>query len=249
MNVIIPSAPKDYTKLPYVIKNIAANVCPKVENIYIFTPTKLDLKINDLNIINILENDVIKYDKYRIKYRPTWQYAMYLKLFQDVTEGNEYLVMDSDHILIKNFNLYDKDNKPYFFLTADQNAQEYFNFSKSVFNIGREYNFSFISEIMLINKNVVENMLTSINCNRDNFFYKFENYISRQCHLAEYELYGNYVYKNFPDMYSFKNINQKRISYRWHPYETDELESLISQFYSQNYENIDSIRIDTYDPP
>ena len=41
----------------------------------------------------------------------------FLKLFQDVSDGDEYLVIDSDHFLIKNINLYDEQKKPYFFLT------------------------------------------------------------------------------------------------------------------------------------
>ena len=51
------------------------------------------------------------------------------------------------------------------------------------------------------NKNIIDNMLASINCDRNNFFYKFEQNITRDCHLSEYELYGNYVYKNFTDFY------------------------------------------------
>lgn len=249
MNAVIAAAPKDYSKLLQTITHLEKNVYPKIDKVYLLTPTKIDIKVNNIEIFNILETEVVKYDKYRLKYRPTWQYAMFLKLFQNVSETDQYLVLDSDHILVNRFDLFTNENKPYFFLTNDQNAVEYFNFNEKVFSLQRVYNHSFISEIMIIDKNIVDNMLSGIGCNRNNFFYEFEKYISRYCHLAEYELYGNYVYKHHPNLYSFKKINQTRLSYKWSAYEEKEVENLMNQFYNTDHSNIDSVRIDTYDPP
>lgn len=247
MDCIIVAAPKDYSKLKYCLEHIEKNVFPKINKVYLLTPTKYDLKLTNLEVINLLETEVINYDKNRLKYRPNWQYAQFLKLFQDVSDGDEYLVIDSDHFLIKNINLYDEQKKPYFFLTKNQNAKQYFNFSKNVFLTDRVFNHSFISEIMIFNKNIIDNMLYSIGRDRKTIYEIFEKNINENSHISEYELYGNYVIKNHPNLYSIRKINQQRIAYRWHSYEEEEISNLLESFYKTKNQSVDSVRIDTYD--
>lgn len=250
MQAVIVSAPKDYTKLPFCVEHLAANVFPKIQKIFVVTPTRINLKSKNLEIVNFLDNEVVDYDRSRIQYRPNWQFSQYLKLFQNVTEEEQYLVVDADHMLVSNFNIYNEEKKPYFFLTNDQNAREYFNFSEKVFNVKRTYNHSFISEIMLFDKHIVENMIMGVGHNRNSIYDFMSSNTDRNCHLSEYELYGNYVEINYPDKYLKKKINQFRISYRWHPYQEHEIKQLIDNFYKySSNSNIDSIRIDTYDPP
>jgi len=250
MQVVIVSAPKDYTKIPFCIEHLQKMVFPKINKVFLITPTKFDIKINNIEIINLLDNQVINYDRTKINYRPNWQFSQYLKLFQNVTDKEQYLVVDADHFLVSKFDIYNKENKPYFFLTNDQNAKEYFNFSEKIFNIKKVYNHSFISEIMLFDKNIIDNMLSSVNYNRDNIYDYMSSRTTRDCHLSEYELYGNYVEAHYPETYVKKKINQFRISYRWQPYEPHEILDLINNFYKySSNNNIDSIRIDTYDQP
>lgn len=248
MEAVIVSAPKDYTKLSFCIDHLNKNVFPKITKIFIITPTKIDLKSKDIDIVNYLDNEVISFDRNKIKYRPNWQFSQYLKLFQNITKDDKYLVVDADHFLVSKFNIYNEKKQPYFFLTNDQNAKEYFNFSNKIFNVGRSYNHSFISEIMLFDKNIIDNMISSTNFNRKNIYDFMAINTDSNCHLSEYELYGNYVEINYPNFYEKKYIKQFRVSYRWDSYKQEELQQLIDNFYKYSSNNaIDSIRIDTYD--
>lgn len=222
--VVIPAAPKDYVKLNYLLSSLeylnpqpkyVRIVCPH-SKVYptvpqLSWPRSLCGAIHDE--VSVLPGlDPLAAHNFR---RPPWIYQQFIKLFQDITDTDNYLVVDADLIVNRPLDLL-VDGKPKFFMGVDQNHQPYFNMSQETFGFGREYPHSFISEIMMFNKGVCRRILAE-------FFlkYQLENSLVRMTYEeavellylfvakkaceqwipADYEIYGNFVEKYFKNSY------------------------------------------------
>lgn len=159
-SVIIPLASKDYNKLPYVLNSLKNHLIPQpTKYIVIYEQSELDIQQYILpNTIYIEEKQILNFKKETQHFRrPGWIYQQFLKLFNFLDDL--YLIVDSDLIVNRTLNIFHEDNKPFFFLGIDQYFYPYFNYSIEVFGIKKNYNYSFISEIMLMKKSVCIELL------------------------------------------------------------------------------------------
>ena len=142
-----------------------------------------------------LETSVLQVDKTRIRNkRPNWIYQMLLKIFQNVTANDNFLIIESDCLILKKIDFFDGD-KTTFFLCRDQSHAPYFKFN-NLLGFGREYNHSFISEFMMYNKQIVKDLLLKANCKDvDEFLELIYKHVGDYCYPADYELYGNFCIK------------------------------------------------------
>jgi len=152
------------------------------------------------------ETDVLVVDKDRINYRPNWIYQMLLKMFQNVTLNDNFLVIEADCIILNKLNFFNED-RTIIYLARDQNHEQYFNFNR-LFGFEREYNHSFISEFIMYDKKIINDMLSKFNCNSVNDFLEIVyNNTNSNCYLADYEFYGNFLYKYYKEKIEFRNLS------------------------------------------
>jgi hypothetical protein len=131
---------------------------------------------------------------------------MLLKIFQDVTLNDNFLVIESDCLILKEINFFEED-KTTLYLCRDQYHTPYFNFN-NLLGFGREYNHSFISEFMMYNKQIVKDLLNKSNC-KDvyDFLEIVYNNVNGDCYPADYELYGNFCIKYHRDKVDVKHLS------------------------------------------
>jgi len=142
-DIVIVSHEKDFNNIKFIVEYAEKNLV--FDSIHLILSERKEYE--DLELIKTLttkpihhhnETDVLTVDKGRIKYRPNWIYQMLLKMFQNVTENDNFLVIESDCIILNDINFFDGD-KTIFHLCRDQNHEPYFNFSNKILGVGREY--------------------------------------------------------------------------------------------------------------
>jgi len=210
-DVLILSAEKDFNKVKFVYESLIINI-KNIGNVYCVTNKKIDDKLKIDGIKYYFDDDVLDFDfskfKGNVLKRKGWYVQQYIKLFQNVT-SDKFLVVDSDIIFNKEIDIIE-NGKPNFFFGRDQYNDAYFTFMKKMLNLDRVYDHSFINEIMFFDRNNIKHMLEYLEIDSYGFFDKSVEILNDMNHdagISEYELYGNYVTKYFPNSYNYKNIN------------------------------------------
>jgi hypothetical protein len=205
-DILIITGVGDYNKIPFLLDSIRDNI-KGYNNIHIISQdSNLVLRDVDKDVIKHTDEetvDEIGLDMNIIKYRPNWIKQQIFKLKQPYTLDN-YLVLDADVYINKEVQLFDENNTPYLFITHNQYHKPYFNFMKDAYGIKKEYNHSFISEIMMFNRDVINEISTKSDLIETLHKYIFNLSNDRRLNyydLSEFELYGNYLIsknKNHP---------------------------------------------------
>jgi len=204
-DAVIPAAPKDYSKLPYVVDHLRRHV--QVDTIHLITPSATGYEWD--GVVEHRDRAVLPYDRDELPYRPNWIYQQLLKLFQDVTEHDWYLVVDADTIVARDLPLWNEAGQPILYLGRDQYHGAYFHFNKEMLGFGKVYNHSFLSECTFYSKALVREMLEYMGLDRDGFWERLKEIVHIGCCPAESELYGSYVYHEYPDLYEFRTIKYR----------------------------------------
>lgn len=230
-DIVIVSHEKDFNKLKFVIGGINRNL--NFDYIHLILSDREPFTEKDIiyditpNVLYHKETDILTIDKSRLKYRPNWIYQMMLKFFQNVTKNDNYLVVEADCIINMKFEFFIGD-KTIFYLGEDQNNKPYFDFNQKILNIGREYDHSFISEFMMYDKTKIKDLLNKAECEDSNdFIEKLILNIDESCYPADYELYGNFLYKYYKDKMLFKKLKYN-VNYGWDKYSDDKIVNIIS---------------------
>lgn len=275
--IVIPAASKDFNKLPYLLSSLHY-LSPKFKKVSIVCDN-LDLleeQIKDVDVdfdvVAYHEKEVLDLDPLAAKLfrRPQWIYQQFLKLFQNITSTDYYLIIDSDLIFNKPLRLLSDGNRPKFFLGNDQHHVPYFKYSQDMFGFGREYPYSFISEIMLMKKSINHALLADFHFHQQAtqddpnlVFHHKDRYLTLNFPLtgkeheesikelyeltcqgatdnwipADYELYGNFVHKTFPEKYVMENIRTSmRGRYINQPWTNQDLEAYIEEMKGTDYD-------------
>jgi hypothetical protein len=228
-DLVIPAAPKDYNKVKFCVTSAAQWLEPQPENIFVISPAPTHvMSCGGQDVQWLRESEVLDLDPRACTgfNRSEWIYAQFIKMFQKATPHNNYLVVDSDLVFNRLFEVFSPENKPQFFLGIDQNHTPYFRFSQQYLGFGREYPHSFISEIMLFNKEISQE-IADINGGVEEFYRLCARVAYQDCIPADYEIYGNYVYKNYPDLYEIVNIKTK-LNGQYGPWGDDQIVALIT---------------------
>lgn len=242
-DIFIPIHSKDFKKIDFLISSIERNISG-YDKIFIVSNETLIKDFSNKNIILLNEKEVLNVDLSRITHRNTWIYQQMLKLLQNKTK-DWYLTIDSDCFINKKIDVISEDGRPNFIINQiPDHGKSYFKYSKKYFDLDKVFEFSFISELMLFNRKIILEMFKKINLNSTqdiiNFFY---NTTTEDEHLSEFELYGNYVMKNYPNMYQIKRIFSKKTGL--HDFEDDYNIEKINNLISNNV-NYDIIQYHTW---
>jgi hypothetical protein len=236
-DIVIVSHEKDFGVIKHIVNYADKNL--KFDSIHLILSerepfTELDILKSHTNkpIFIHNETDVLSVDKSRIKFRPNWIYQMLLKLFQNVTQHDNFLVIESDCVILKPLDFFNGE-KTIFYMGRDHFNQPYFNFNSELLGIGREFDHSFICEFMMYDKKLIKDLLTKSSCNDVNDFleliYKHTN---EDCYMADYELYGNFVYKYHRDKFETKKLNLKFLGRHYNDsmfWSNSEIDTIISE--------------------
>lgn len=205
---VIPCAPIDLNKLPYVVD--ALTRFTDTDGVHIITPDPFNVPpvrvARDVPVTIHADKDVLDFDRTRFKYRPNWIYQQFLKLFQNVTETDFFLVIDADLIFASRVPVFAK-KRPLFLLGNDQLHEPYFCFSQIMFGFGKTYYYSFLSECTLYNKHLVSDMLAYGGyLGKYEFLERAVETIDGGCYPAESELYGSFMHLAYPGLYAFHHL-------------------------------------------
>jgi hypothetical protein len=260
--VVIPAAAKDYVKLPFLIESLGY-LNPKPQCVRIICPLSQQpprlpypMKDKDNGVFNRFSVNV--HDELNILpglsphaavnfRRPPWIYQQFIKLFQDITDTRHYLVIDADLVINHHLDLLTGD-KPKFFLGIDQNHEPYFRYSQDLFGFGREYNHSFISEIMMFDKYIINALLhfyhveatETAGFNRDESIrHLYDTTCARACDEwmpADYELYGNFVEKFYPNQYTKTKLHTNIRGKLQEDWSYDEMQAYVDEMKDKDYD-------------
>lgn len=240
-DILILSAEKDINKVKFVYESINRNISG-FNKIYCVSNININssLKIDDIQYFNDL--DVINFDfskfKGNVLKRRGWYIQQFIKLFQNITLP-EYLVVDSDIFFNKKIEILN-DGKPSFFFGRDQYHAPYFTFMKSLLNLDKCYNLSFINEIMYFKKEYIDDLLNKIGIDSKDFFnlsVEILNKLNHDAGMSEYELYGNYVTKYFSNSYNYRQI-KTYLGGKYDIWSEQEIINYIKMFDNQDYDII-----------
>lgn len=203
----IPAAPKDYSKVEYVARQAAKHTATRA--IHVVTPTLIEtFRLGRMPVYFHMDDEVLcglRPDAFRV--RPAWVFQQMLKLLQDVTTSEWYQVIDSDTFIVKNISL-EENGKPQFILGLNQPGSEYHMFNSRLLGYSKAYPWSFLSELTLYNKVLLRKMFSDLGVDRLGFFDLCRKIVNEGKHgvPAESEIYGAWVYHNYPDLYGFKRV-------------------------------------------
>lgn len=208
MDVLITTAPKDFNKLKFAYDSIMQNV-EGIGDVVCISPIRIPEKYLPSGVYPLTDQEASHFDLSLInmKHRRGWYRQQFIKLFQTIT-SNDYLVVDSDVFICKKLSI--SDSQPIFYLGKDQLHQPYFDLMKDIVNLDRVYPHSFICEMMYFQRDIIEHMLNYLKTDSYGFFSRCVEYINRAndaSGFSEYELYGNYTSKYFPDLYQYVPLN------------------------------------------
>jgi hypothetical protein len=233
-DVLIKSGKKDYVKLKHVINSIKF-LNPQPSKIFLINPDgyKPEFTNYDEKILVVKDDEVFpNCNRNKIPYRKNWCFATLIALFQNITEQNYYLDIQSDNFFVKPIDLFTSDNKPIFFMSPQHSHyhQPYFNFSKKMFDLERVGEDSFIIDFMMYDKRITKTMLEKYD-NFDHFFEVACQNIDITSYPTEQDSYANWclkydlgyhVEKNIPTVLEGKHYPQN--------YSEDEISAILNRF-------------------
>lgn len=228
-DIIIFSAKKDLHKIKYIYDGIINNLTG-YNKIYCICPEFPTELVNGVEYV--LDTTVGNFDMSGVKFRPDWIRQQYMKLFQDITL-DLYLVIDADIIINKPIEIF-TNNKPNFLLGGGMKYNSFTNYCKLLFDFSGVYEKSFVNEIMLFDRRIVNEMISSKFKTQEDFIIESNKIINPTCLISEYELYGNYIYSSHRDSYNYKMTSTLRFNKfsKWLP---ADIEAYIIKYVDSNY--------------
>lgn len=208
-DIFLACSKKDFTKLPYVAQSIKDNI-KGWNDVHICSPIPIPDEIGSRIPFSynehLDENVLFGVNRSGWKFRPNWTFQQNLKLFQSVT-SNLYLTIDCDTIINRPLEMY-LNGKPICYHGLEQIYPPYFVFNEKMIGISREWPRTFISDMNFIYREIVDEMLDRFGYSIHEFIQKSQSITDKDCCMAEPELYGNYVAKYWPYLYSHKELIQ-----------------------------------------
>lgn len=213
IEVLIPVVLKDLSALPMVIKQAKENLTNPIDNIYVVgRKGPIEQCCEQLNCVFVDEEAALPIKKSDIAYkgkewhRSGWLFQQLIKLNADFLTRNEHiLVLDADTFII---------NKQSFVLddgTMVLNFSDEYHFPYSSYQkflkLKKRFFLSFVCHHMLFKKSVLQNLKKEIEAQTGKSW--IEGILSKidleePCCFSEYELYGNYLYYNYPGSYQLE---------------------------------------------
>ncbi len=220
IDILIPVAEKDLGTLPFVVECARINIINPIGEIFIVGKKGIiESQSNKLNCTFVDEDFFLPIKKREIVFngkewhRAGWLYQQLIKLNADAIAKNEnILVLDSDTCLSqKQTFVFDDDSIILNF--SDEYHFPYGAYSRFI-NLKKRFSLSFVSHHMIFSKKILVNLKKDIEIftgkNWIESILQNIDYNEPSC-FSEYELYGNYIYYNFPGKYHLEYWNNRGV--------------------------------------
>lgn len=223
-NVIIPIAEKDVDIVKINLEYIKKNISPR--KIVIIANNKIKNYFVNEEVDFLDENEVIEglnfariYEilkKKSAEKRTGWYFQQFLKYaYANLCEEEYYITWDADTIPIRKINFFNENNKFIFSLKSEFN-KPYFDTIEKLFGYEKVIKESFIAEHMVFKKKYVLELINKIS-GLDESHLWFETILESikeediaKAGFSEFETYGTFVYRNYPDSYCTREIKALR---------------------------------------
>lgn len=149
-----------------------------------------------------------------------WYYQQFLKMqYSFFCKDEYYLVWDGDTVPCRGFFMFDeKSGCPYLDMKREYHADYFVTLERLLPDMRKCVEESFISEHMLINGKIMQNLIRDIEMNKTiegrEFYEKVLRSIDREKltsnSFSEFETYGTYVCMRYPDVYRMRRWNSFR---------------------------------------
>lgn len=242
IDVIIKSHEKDYEKLPFVIDSLR-HIRETIDNIYLINRDRYN-PLPENNKITVVHDDEVfpGLDRSRLGHRPNWCFMSLIGIFNELTENEYYLDIQSDNIFLKPISFL--DDNPVFFMSRQHSHyhKPYFNFSQKLYGFDRIGRDSFIVDFMLYKREFTREMLMGKSL--ESFFDRVVEITNDKCYIGDYELYPNWCLHNKPGYYKIKQI-ETELQGKYDPdnYTKQDIENILNQ---DRPEEITSISLHTW---
>lgn len=203
-DILLVVAPKDRNKLKYLVQSIDQHMTG-FRDIYVVSPTGAAL-MDDKRIRFFSDQQVLDIDRTRFRYRPSWIYQMYLKLFQEITSCDLFFTIDADVIINRHLPMFNSEGKPILYHGWEQNHSPYFRFQELMLNLPRAYPRTFISDTNFMRRSYIREMLKHHGYSKSSFIEKSFEVICEECVPAEPEIWGQYIAKFHRSEYDFREL-------------------------------------------
>ena len=216
-DVIIPCCDVDTPLLYKSVQGIRENVLDGVGTIYLVGTERLEQISKNLNCEYVNEINFMSFSKECLincsLARCGWFFQQLIKFSGDnLAKTDDFLIFDADHILLKPHKFV--ENGKYIFYMTDEFHEPYFATIKKL--LGETYTKkvknSFISDKMVLNKKILNEMKTDI-AKRSKFPWIksiVKSYPKGEFSgFSEFETYGTYIFDNYSDLVETKNANRK----------------------------------------
>ena len=222
MDIVICIALKDiyfFNKNLYFIKKnlnpCKIHVITDKKNFKFIKKDKLINLIDENKLIDELSFIAVKecIDNHMTTKHYGWYFQQFLKLGFSLSKfaKEEYLVWDADTVPFNQ--IYFKKNNKTLILPKKEHHQPYFDTMNNLFEANIKADYSFISEHMLFNTNIVKEMLSNIEKNTGKIWYKAcIEAIKRDepIGFSEFETYGTYCLNYHPGIFELRYLNTFR---------------------------------------
>ena len=195
-------------------KNLLRKNFPKEKLLIILDEDEIIPNMKLVDVVSTLQEYGGKAD------RAGWYYQQFLKMniSRHPLISKYYLIWDSDTVMLKKINLFNKSNK-IILNTSKEFHKPYFQTIRH-FGLLKKNNFSFISEHMLINSKIMNNLISLIektNSKNHSWIKTLISHINKDSlngsGFSEFETYGTYLSKYHIDSFVTNKLKSCRHTY------------------------------------
>lgn len=224
IDCLIPVHKKDFNTLNLCVNGLKKNILnlnkifvvsnenPEIDNVIYIPQSEYN---GYVNIQKIIKNFNDKNPN--LTYRSGWIYQQFLKLLSAKVIPqltNSYLVVDADTVFLRPV-YFDPDK--FYYCKASEYHVPYLTTIKKLLGVEETIGFSTISHHMIFNKNIMNEMIQSIekNFNSNSLFDCIMSVIdyNELSSISEWDLYANYIIKNYPHICVNRQLFWEDISY------------------------------------
>lgn len=212
IDVVIPIIKKDLNILPLCLEGVHHCVSNEIKNIYIVAPKEPEILefCRQENIVFVEESSVLGLTPKQINLviresdgslinRSGWLFQQLLKLSGRIGTCENYLCIDSDHVLVRPHTFIAADSKPVFYMSSELHRPYYDNIQ--ILTGWKNLNaLSFVAHKMVFNKQQIADLhrLLERKSGKDWITTIIESYDRTQgAGFSEFELYGNFVKEKY----------------------------------------------------
>lgn len=229
ITMVVPTIPKDAGKFLANI-DVYFELLP-ISSICVIGNEELHSMLpDDKRILYVNENSLVDFNKIKkliirrsnsdsAGKRTGWYIQQFIKLgYCKICKDDYYLLWDSDTVPAKKIELFDEAGIPYLDCKTEFH-KPYFDTIDTLFpGYEKQVKGSFIAEHMLINKQLMLDMINTIEQNTslegDDYAEKIINAIAPSelaySGFSEFETYGTYVCKRYPNIYKIRKWESLR---------------------------------------